>query len=86
LTILAQTELIPYCTFAAAATADPSLVASVKKALLELKSSDTAEINGEQVKVLKSAWIDGYEELTDKDYDPVRDMARRVNMPPYQKL
>ncbi len=85
-TILAQTPLIPYCTFGAAAKTDPSLVAKVRKALLELKPMDTAEVDGENLKVLKAAWIDGYEELTDKDYDPVREMAKRVNMPPYQKF
>jgi phosphonate transport system substrate-binding protein len=85
-TILAQTPLIPYCTFGAAEKTDPSLVAKVRKALLELKPTDTATVDGEQLKVLKAAWIDGYEELTDKDYDPVREMAKRVNMPPYQKF
>jgi phosphonate transport system substrate-binding protein len=85
-TILAQTPLIPYCTFGAAANTDPALVEKVRKALLELKPSDTAEVDGERVKVLKAAWIDGYEALADKDYDPVREMAKRVNMPPYQKF
>jgi len=85
-TILAQTPLIPYCTFGAAAKTDQALVAKVRKALLELKSADTAEVDGESLKVLKAAWIDGYEELTDKDYDSVREMAKRVNMPPYQKF
>jgi len=85
-TILAQTPLIPYCTFGAAAKTDPALTAKVRKALLELKATDTAEVEGEQLKVLKAAWIDGYEELADKDYDSVREMAKRVNMPPYQKF
>jgi len=85
-TILAQTPLIPYCTFGAAAKTDPALVAKVRKALLEMKGTDTAEVDGENLKVLKAAWIDGYEELTDKDYDSVREMAKRVNMPPYQKF
>jgi phosphonate transport system substrate-binding protein len=85
-TILAQTPLIPYCTFGAAANTDPALFEKVKKALLALGPSDTAEVDGEKVKVLKAAWIDGYDELTDKDYDAVRDMAKRVNMPPYQKF
>ena len=84
--ILAQTPLIPYCTFGAAANTDPKLVARFRQALLELKASDTVEVNGERVKVLKSAWADGYEELLDSDYNPIRDMARRVNMPPYQKF
>ena len=83
--ILAQTPIIPYCTFGAAATTDPKLVAKFRQALLDLKPSDTVEIDGERVKVLKAAWADGYEELLDSDYNPIRDMARRVNMPPYQK-
>lgn len=83
--ILAQTPIIPYCTFGAAAKTDPKLVAKFRQALLDLKPSDIVEINGERVKVLKSAWADGYEELLDSDYNPIRDMARRVNMPPYQK-
>lgn len=85
-TILAQTPLIPYCTFAAAANTDPVLLEKVKKALLELKPADTAEVDGERIKVLKAAWIDGYEELADKDFDQLREMAKRVNMPPYQQF
>jgi phosphonate transport system substrate-binding protein len=42
------------------------------------------EIDGERVKVLQSAWVEGFEELLDSDYDIIRDMARRTNMPPYQ--
>jgi ABC-type phosphate/phosphonate transport system substrate-binding protein len=83
--ILGQSPLIPYCTFGAAKNTDPKLVEKVRKALLELKPTDTVEVNGERVKVMKAAWIDGFEELQDKDYDPIREMAKRVNMPPYQK-
>lgn len=83
--ILGQSPLIPYCTFGAAKNTDPKLVEKVRKALLDLKPTDTVEVNGERVKVTKAAWIDGFEELTDKDYDPIREMAKRVNMPPYQK-
>lgn len=82
--ILAQSQVIPYCTFGAAPGLDPEIFAKVKQALLDLTPEDTVEIDGEQVKVLKSAWVDGFEELLDSDYDPIRDMARRVNMPPYQ--
>ncbi|RNC64661.1 MAG: phosphate/phosphite/phosphonate ABC transporter substrate-binding protein [Desulfuromonadales bacterium] len=83
--ILAQSKPIPYCTFAAAKGADPALVKKVREALLALKPTDTAEVDGERLKVQKAAWIDGYEELLDSDYDPIREMAKRVNMPPYQK-
>jgi len=83
--ILAQSVPVPYCTFAVAKGTDPALVKKVKDALMSLKPSDTAEVDGETLKVMKAAWIDGYEELLDSDYDPLREMAKRVNMPPYQK-
>ncbi len=83
--ILGQSPLIPYCTFGADKKTDPKLVEKVRLALLELKPTDTVEINGEQVKIMKTAWIDGFEELADKDFDIIREMAKRVNMPPYQK-
>lgn len=83
-TIVAQSKLIPYCTFAAAKETDPGLTEKIRKALLELKPSDTVEIDGERVKVMKAAWIDGFEVLGDAEYNPLRDMARRTNMPPYQ--
>lgn len=83
--ILAQSVPVPYCTFAVAKGTDPALVKKVKNALMSLKPSDTAEVDGETLKVMKAAWIDGYEELLDSDYDPLREMAKRVNMPPYQK-
>jgi phosphonate transport system substrate-binding protein len=84
--ILAQSPIVPYCTFGAAKGIDPGIIRKVRQALLELKPADTVEIGGERVKVLKAAGIDGYEELLDSDYNPIRDMARRVNMPPYQKF
>jgi phosphonate transport system substrate-binding protein len=84
--ILAQSKPIPYCTFGVAKGTDPALVKKVREALLSLKPSDIAEVDGEQLKVMKAAWIDGYEELLDSDYNPIREMAKRVNMPPYQKL
>lgn len=83
--ILAQSVPIPYCTFASAKGTDPALVKKVKDALMNLKPSDTGEVDGERLKVLKAAWIDGYEDLLDSDYNIIREMAKRVNMPPYQK-
>jgi len=85
-TIVAQTAVIPYCTFAAAKTTDPALVEKVRAALVALTTDTTAEVDGERLKVLKTAWIDGYEVLTEKDYDPIREMAKATNMPPYQKF
>jgi phosphonate transport system substrate-binding protein len=85
LVILAQSKPIPYCTFGVAKGADPALVKKVREALMALKPTDTATVDGEQLKVMKAAWIDGYEELLDSDYDPIREMAKRVNVAPYQK-
>jgi phosphonate transport system substrate-binding protein len=82
--VLAQSPVIPYCTFGSSADLDPAILARVRKALLGLKTQDTVEIDGERVKVLQSAWVEGFEELLDSDYDIIRDMARRTNMPPYQ--
>jgi phosphonate transport system substrate-binding protein len=82
--VLAQSPIVPYCTFGAAKGTDPEVVKKVRQALLELKPADSISTDGERLKVLKSAGIDGYEELLDSDYNPIRDMARRVNMPPYQ--
>lgn len=83
--VIAQGPLIPYCTFAAAKGTDPALVKKVNDALMSLRPEDTAEVNGERVKVMKASWIDGYEILPDSEYDIIRNMAKRVNMPPYQK-
>jgi len=83
--IIAQTEPVPYCTFAATKETDVALINKVRSALLALKETDAAEVNGEKLKVLKSAWIDGYETLLDSDFNSLREMAKRVNMPPYQK-
>jgi phosphonate transport system substrate-binding protein len=84
--ILAQSEIIPYCTFGADKDADAELVEKFRKALVELTPETTVKIDGETIKVLDSAWIDGFETLLDQDYDPIRAMAKRVNMPPYQEF
>ncbi len=84
--VIAQSEIIPYCTFGAAKDVDQELVEKFRKALLDLTPETTVEINGETLKVLDAAWIDGFERLPDSDYDPIRVMAKRANMPPYQEF
>ncbi|MDP3113100.1 MAG: phosphate/phosphite/phosphonate ABC transporter substrate-binding protein [Thermodesulfovibrionales bacterium] len=84
-TVIAEGESIPYCNFGVTQKVDDSLVRKFKKALLDIKKDDTVEIDGEVVKVLERAQIDGYEDIKDKDFDVVREMAKRTNMPPYQK-
>ncbi|WP_305041077.1 phosphate/phosphite/phosphonate ABC transporter substrate-binding protein [Geoalkalibacter sp.] len=84
--VLAQSEVMPYCTFGAAPRVDPKLVDRFRQALLKLKPEDTVEMDGERIKVLNAALIDGFEQLLDSDYDINRDLLRRVNMPPYQEF
>lgn len=85
-TVIAEGEPIPYCNFGATQKVDDSLVRKFKKALLDIKKDDTVEIDGEKIKVLERAQVDGYEDINDKDFDVVREMAKRTNMPPYQKF
>lgn len=84
--VIAQSEIIPYCTFGAAKTVPESLVHRFRKALLEITPETTVEYKGETLKVLDSAWISGFEQLADADYDPIRRMAKNANMPPYQEF
>lgn len=76
--ILAKSDLIPYCTFVAAKGVDRQLLEKFRRALAELKPTDTVEMDGERIRVMKAAMIDGYEELVDGDYDNLRKIADRV--------
>ena len=84
-TIVAEGDAIPYCNFAVTQKVDDNFAKRFKQVLLSIKKDDTVEIDGEAVKVLDRAITDGYEDIQDKDFDSVRDMAKRTNMPPYQK-
>ena len=52
--------------------------------MLNLTADDTVAVNGEVVSILKAAQVDGFVPLKDSDFDRVREMARKTNMPPYQ--
>lgn len=65
---------------------DPKLVAKFRQGLLELTPDTAAEIDGQRIKVLKAAWVDGFDSLRDSDYDGIREMLRSVNMLPYQEF
>jgi len=83
--IIAEGEPIPYCNFGVTQRVEDSFAKKFKKVLLGIKKDDTVEIDGEIVRVLKRAYIDGYEDTADEDFDVVREMAKRTNMPPYQR-
>ena len=84
--VLAEGEPIPYCNFGVAQKVDDAFAKRFKQVLLSLKKEDTIEIDGEVVNVLDRAQIDGYTDVQDKDFDAVREMAKRTNMPPYQRF
>jgi phosphonate transport system substrate-binding protein len=83
--IIARGEPIPYCTFGYTQRVDDAFAERFREELLRIGPDTTVEIDGEVVKVLKRAGLDGFAPVDDTEYDPVRQMARRTNMPPYQK-
>jgi phosphonate transport system substrate-binding protein len=85
-TIIAKAEPVPYCNFGVSQRIDESFAAKFKDALLSLDKDDTVEIDGEVIKVLDRAKVDGYVDITNADFDVIREMAKRTNMPPYQKF
>jgi len=84
-TILSDSEPIPYCNFAVTQKVDDDLAKRFRQALIGIRKDDTVEIDGEVVNVLGRANVDGYENIKDTDFDSVREMAKRTNMPPYQR-
>jgi phosphonate transport system substrate-binding protein len=84
--IIARAEPVPYCNFGVSQKTDESFAKKFKEVILAIDENDTVEINGEVLKVLDRAIVDGYVDITDADFDVVREMAKRTNMPPYQKF
>ncbi len=84
-TVIGESEPIPYCNFAVTQRVDDGLAKRFKEALLNIKKDDTVEIEGQTIKVLERANVDGYEDIQDKGFDVLREMAKRTNMPPYQR-
>jgi phosphonate transport system substrate-binding protein len=85
-TIIARNQPIPYCNFGASQKIDEAFAKKFKDTILSINENTTVEINGEVVKVLDRALVDGYLNITDADFDIIREMAKRTNMPPYQKF
>lgn len=82
--IIGKAQPIPYCNFGVTQKVDEALAKKFKKTVLGLTPDDTVEIDGEKVRVLKRALVDGYVNIADEDFNSVRDLARKTNMPPYQ--
>ncbi len=83
--VLARGPLVPYCVFSASPSLPESSFQAIRKALFAVNAETVAAVDGEVLKVLKSAMVDGFVPLEEKEFDPVRAMARRCNLPPYAK-
>lgn len=86
LRIVAKADPIPYCNFAVTQRVDEAFAQRFKQVVLAITKETTVAYNGEVVKVLEKALADGYEAGKNSDFDIIRDMAKRTNMPPYQKF
>ena len=84
--IIARAEPIPYCNFAVTQRVDEKFAQKFRQVILDITPETTVEYDGETVRVLRRALVDGYEAAEDSDFDIVREMAKRTNMPPYQKF
>lgn len=84
-TVLAHTELAPYCTVGAAAGVGEEWVARVRDALLAVGDGTTGEVGGERLAVLRRAQVTGFEALRDADYEILRQWARLARLPPYEE-
>jgi phosphonate transport system substrate-binding protein len=83
--VIARGPLVPYCVFSAAASLPESSFQQIRKVLFAVNAETVAAVDGEVLKVLKSALVDGFVPLEEKEFDPVREMAKRCNLPPYDK-
>ncbi len=81
--VLAMNDPIPYCVFGAAPSLPAEARDRVSSLLLNLTPAVTAEVEGERLKVLKAAQVDGFVPVADGDFDRVREMARRAKLPPF---
>ena len=81
---IAESIPMPYCTVGAMPDVDPTLVQKVKEALLNLKQDETVLIDGEVLKVLDRAWLQGFVEADESEFDLIRDQLKRNNMEPYK--
>ncbi len=84
--VLAKSEPVPNCTFFALPHVAPAEASQLREALLRLSAGDFAEVNGERLNVLKRDGVRGYFPARDEEFDVLRRMSRRANLPPYEKF
>ncbi len=83
LRVIAEGPLVPYCVFSAPPSLSEETFRKVQSILFGIGSDDLAAVEGEAVKVLKSAGVDGFETLEESDFEELRKMARLSKLPPY---
>jgi phosphonate transport system substrate-binding protein len=83
--VIARGPRVPYCVFSAAPTLAASTVEDVRSALFAVTADTVAAADGEVRKVLRSALVSGFVPLQEEEFEPVRAMAKRCNLPPYAK-
>jgi phosphonate transport system substrate-binding protein len=83
--VLARGPRVPYCVFSASPKLPEATVRDIRAALFAVTAETVAAVDGEVLKVLKSALVDGFVPLEERAFDQVRAMARRCNLPPYAK-
>jgi phosphonate transport system substrate-binding protein len=86
LRVIVRGDPIPYCVFGVGPDVAPETAATIRSLLFNLLPEDTARVDGEVLSVLHRAKVDGFVPITDSDFDRVREMARKTNMPPYQEF
>ncbi len=64
---------------------DRGLAQKVKTILLNLRKDETVLVNGEVLRVLERAWVQGFVGADDKEYDSIRERLKLCNMAPYRK-
>ena len=64
---------------------DRGLAQRVKEILLNLRKDETVLVNGQVLRIADSAWIEGFVEADDSEYDTIRERLKQCNMAPYRK-
>ncbi len=85
LRIIARNDAVPYCVFGISPQVAESVRNRIRSALMNLTKDMTVAVEDEVLSILKAADVDGFVPIKDGDFDRLREMARKTNMPPYQE-
>lgn len=83
--VVAASEPVPNCTVFALPHVDPTTAGRFREALLRLSEADFAAVGGERLNVLRRDGVKGYVPAEDGEFEVLRRMARRANLPPYER-